>query len=55
MSARLGQFFWVIHMHDAMRTELILLSSEPTALGFVAKARLAREAIDDVTSRPRSG
>lgn len=41
-----GQFFWVIHMHDAMRTELTLLSSEPTALGFVAKARLAREAID---------
>jgi hypothetical protein len=42
-----GQFFWVIHMHDAMRTELTLLSSDPTALAFVAKARRAREAIDD--------
>lgn len=42
-----GQFFWGIRMHDAMRTELILLSSDPTALPFVAKARRAREAIDD--------
>ena len=42
-----GQFFWVIHMHDAMRTELTLLSSDPTALAFIAKVRRAREAIDD--------
>jgi hypothetical protein len=41
-----GQFFWVIHMHDAMRTELTLLSGDPSALPFVAKARQAREAID---------
>lgn len=41
-----GQFFWVLRMHDAMRTELLLLSSDPTALPFVAKARRAREAID---------
>jgi hypothetical protein len=41
-----GQFFWVIHMHDAMRDELTLLSSDPTALAYVAKARQAREAID---------
>jgi hypothetical protein len=41
-----GQFFWVIHMHDAMRGELTLLSGDPTALAYVAKARRAREAID---------
>jgi hypothetical protein len=40
-----GQFFWVTRMHDAMQSELILLSSDPTALAFVAKARRAREAI----------
>lgn len=42
-----GQFFWVIGMHDAMRDELTVMSSDPTALAFVAKARRAREAIDD--------
>ncbi|HET9711319.1 MAG TPA: peptidoglycan-binding domain-containing protein, partial [Pyrinomonadaceae bacterium] len=42
-----GQFFWVQQMHDAIRTELTLMSSDPTALPFVAKARLAREAIDN--------
>ena len=44
--SRTGQFFWVIRMHEAMRSELVRLSSEPTALAFVAKARQAREAID---------
>lgn len=42
-----GQFFWVQQMHDAIRTELLLMSSDPTALPFVAKARQAREAIDN--------
>lgn len=44
--SRTGQFFWGIHLHEAMQTELLLLSSDPTALPFVAKARQAREAID---------
>jgi peptidoglycan hydrolase-like protein with peptidoglycan-binding domain len=40
-----GQFFWSLHVSEAIDTELTLLASDPTALPFVVKARDARRII----------